>query len=323
MDENRRMLLILGILTVLTIGAITYIGLRTSGYVASDAQMFSLVFENATGIPDNADVRVAGIKIGSVQDMELAPGGAAVIIAIEPDFPVYSDAKAIIKSKSLLGERFIELQPGSIQPELESGAVIQDTVTPLRLEDLGEIMGPLFTNIDANEVQEAMQAMLDVFTENKEAFKEGGRALGILMTRLNRYVSSDEDMARLGDFMDSMTDLVIRLDNLTGKNEKELEQTLVSLAKVMADFETISAQMKEMSADFPEYGGDLGGILKKTNDLLEALNKFDSKRASLILKKVLQQEGLTFSVRGYSMEELREQMDEYEEIYATGGTASE
>jgi len=116
-NDNKKMLAWLGLMSILAVTAITYFAIKVGGISVGNQQRFRLVFANATGIPDNADIRVYGIKIGTVESMELAPDhGASVWIAIKPDSVVHQDARAVIKSKSLLGERFIELQPGAPKP---------------------------------------------------------------------------------------------------------------------------------------------------------------------------------------------------------------
>src|SRR5688572_19201274 len=89
-------------------------------------------FQEATTLAENADVRLAGVNIGKVRKKELNKGAAStrVDLAIEPRFaPLPSDTKAILRQKTLLGETYVELTPGSSgSPKLEDGKVLKGKV---------------------------------------------------------------------------------------------------------------------------------------------------------------------------------------------------
>lgn len=322
MNDNRKMLVLLGAMTIFAIFGFTYFALKIGAIDITSQQEFRLKFDSAIGIPDNADVRVYGIKVGSVRKMALAEDrGAYVWVGVQPDFKVYSDARAIVKSKSLLGERFIELQPGYGPERLNSGATVTDTITPLRLEDIGEIFGPLVTNIDAEQVQMAFGTLMDVIVENREAIREGGKAFATALTRMSDLIDDEQDIVRLKAFLDSLTDLTVRFDRLTRTNEAVLVSAIQDAGATMKNAKELTDRLNVMAEDFPEYSDDIKTLLKSSAKFLKDMEDFDSKKAGLILKKILQQEGLTFSVRGYSMDELKSHMDEYEKIMQSGPDA--
>jgi virulence factor Mce-like protein len=88
-----------------------------------------------------ADVRMAGLDIGKVKSIELARGrGAEVEMEIDPEFaPVPKDVKAILRQKSLLGQIYIELTPGTRDgPKMEDGEKIRakSIVEPVELDEI-------------------------------------------------------------------------------------------------------------------------------------------------------------------------------------------
>jgi phospholipid/cholesterol/gamma-HCH transport system substrate-binding protein len=98
---------------------------------------FKAAFPEASLLVQEADVRMAGVNIGKVKSKELGPGGRATIVEIELDdrfAPIGRDARAILRQKSLLGETYVELTPGSPGgKELDDGgtlprANVEDTV---------------------------------------------------------------------------------------------------------------------------------------------------------------------------------------------------
>ena len=85
-------------------------------------------FDDATQLADEADVRVAGVSIGKVVDKRLDPAGNRTVATLEldPEYaPLHSDAKAILRTKSLLGETFVEVTLGTKQAKpLQEGATL-------------------------------------------------------------------------------------------------------------------------------------------------------------------------------------------------------
>src|SRR3954452_13486738 len=77
---------------------------------------FQISFPEATQLGDYADVRTAGVSVGKVRGKKLDPAGNRTIVTIELSrrfAPLRSDAKAILRQKTLLGETYVELTPGS------------------------------------------------------------------------------------------------------------------------------------------------------------------------------------------------------------------
>jgi virulence factor Mce-like protein len=88
--------------------------------------MLRIPTDDASGIYAGSDVMIAGVNAGTVRGVSLGPGGEAVITAaINPSFaPVHSSATAQLRPKSLLGEMYVDLTPGTSGPALPSGAAL-------------------------------------------------------------------------------------------------------------------------------------------------------------------------------------------------------
>ena len=87
-------------------------------------------FSEATQLAEQSDVRISGVNVGKVQKIELSPDGdrAWATTAIDAQYaPLPEDTRAILRTKTLLGETYIELSPGDRQgPELEDGGVLPE-----------------------------------------------------------------------------------------------------------------------------------------------------------------------------------------------------
>ena len=86
-------------------------------------------FDNAEGINVGTDVRLAGIKIGTVtnQDLNAENFMARVEMTLDPKISLSDDTAAKITSEGLLGGKFIKLEPGGSETKLAEGSLLTIT----------------------------------------------------------------------------------------------------------------------------------------------------------------------------------------------------
>jgi phospholipid/cholesterol/gamma-HCH transport system substrate-binding protein len=102
---------------------------RTGGRGTAGAVRVTALFPSAVGVSPGTDVRVAGVKIGTVADQSLDPQSyqVAMTLAIDPKVKIPSDSSAAITSEGLLGGTYVALVPGGSETPLKSGDTILDT----------------------------------------------------------------------------------------------------------------------------------------------------------------------------------------------------
>jgi phospholipid/cholesterol/gamma-HCH transport system substrate-binding protein len=95
-------------------------------------------FRKAEGIDVGGDVRIAGVKVGSIASMELDPATffARVTVVVDKAVRVPEDSLAKITSASLLGNSYIAIDPGSSDLMLEPGEEISFTQSSVSVGDL-------------------------------------------------------------------------------------------------------------------------------------------------------------------------------------------
>ena len=86
-------------------------------------------FDNAEGINVGTDVRMAGVKVGTVVEQTLNRENfqAAITMMIEPGLQLTDDATAKVTAEGLLGSKFISLEQGGSETKLADGGVISNT----------------------------------------------------------------------------------------------------------------------------------------------------------------------------------------------------
>jgi phospholipid/cholesterol/gamma-HCH transport system substrate-binding protein len=87
-------------------------------------------FKEATQLAQQSDVRISGVSVGKVQDIVLAPNGERALAKVDIDDkygPLPADTRAILRTKTLLGETYVELTPGSRKgPKLPDGGTLPE-----------------------------------------------------------------------------------------------------------------------------------------------------------------------------------------------------
>lgn len=101
---------------------------RTGGGI-DDSFRVKALFPSANGVSVGTDVRVAGLKVGSVAAQRLDPQSyqAEVTLALNDHLQIPSDSTAAITTEGLLGGTYISLLPGGSETPLKNGDVIVDT----------------------------------------------------------------------------------------------------------------------------------------------------------------------------------------------------
>ena len=118
------------VIIFLAIGFFTY-AYKTAGLggLTGGGYRVSAEFDNIDGVAVGSDVRVAGIKIGTVTGQSLNPKSyqARVDMVLNPGIILAEDTSAKITSEGLLGSKFVALEPGGSEEKLVEGSVISYT----------------------------------------------------------------------------------------------------------------------------------------------------------------------------------------------------
>ena len=100
---------------------------RRAGSAQPTSYRITADFPEAATLAEESDVRVSGVTVGSVKELELPPEGNAtrVTIEIEPEFaPIAEDTRAMLRQKTLVGETYIELTPNAELEDPEAAAPV-------------------------------------------------------------------------------------------------------------------------------------------------------------------------------------------------------
>jgi phospholipid/cholesterol/gamma-HCH transport system substrate-binding protein len=108
------------------------------GGISGPAQTLTARFDRIDGLAPGADVRVAGVKVGSVTDQRIDPQTflAVLTLRIDANLRLPTDSSAEIASEGLLGGRFVSIVPGGAERIIADGGQITITQSAVSLESL-------------------------------------------------------------------------------------------------------------------------------------------------------------------------------------------
>jgi phospholipid/cholesterol/gamma-HCH transport system substrate-binding protein len=134
---------VLGAVVLVVAGMFVYFAYTTAEVQAIRGYEVSAAFYKIGGLNKGSDVRVSGIKVGTVSEQGLDPDtfDAVVKMSISSDVKLPTDTVASIASEGMLGGKYVRLEPGVAKTYIEAGGAITKTKDFRSLEDqVGEII---------------------------------------------------------------------------------------------------------------------------------------------------------------------------------------
>jgi phospholipid/cholesterol/gamma-HCH transport system substrate-binding protein len=134
---------VMGAVVLVAAALFLFFAYSTSQLRSVPGYQLTAQFENIDGIRDGSDVRIGGVKIGSVVSTTLDSKTflATVQMSVEPSVKLPDDTVAEIVSSGLLGDKYMSLVPGGSDKDLPAGGKIKFTQSSVSLEHLiGQMM---------------------------------------------------------------------------------------------------------------------------------------------------------------------------------------
>lgn len=138
MSESRAEVIAGAVVLAVAIGFVVYAGQLTGLGAAPRGYDLTASFRSLEGVTVGSDVRLAGVKVGSVSDIRLDPETfrAETVITLDSTIKLPDDSAVVIASEGLLGGNFVELMPGGSPFFFAPGAEIEDTQGAVSLVSL-------------------------------------------------------------------------------------------------------------------------------------------------------------------------------------------
>ena len=294
----RRLITLLALVPAVALLLVFGVGAEGGG----DSYRVRAIFDNVAAAVPGEDVKVAGAKVGVIETMEVTDDNkAAVTLAIEePGFvPFRANARCIVRPQSLIGEKFVECDPGDTAAEplarIEEGDGEGQYLLPLERTSSAVDLD-LVNNVLRRPFRERLAILISEFGTGlagrgedlneaihraNPALRETDRVLEIL-ARQNRVLAdlareSDQALAPLAREKERVTDFV-ESANATGQAtaarradiERGIERLpafLRELRPLMADLQGFAGQATPVMRDLNVAGEDISRLIEQLGPL--------------------------------------------------------
>jgi phospholipid/cholesterol/gamma-HCH transport system substrate-binding protein len=221
------------------------IPLKPEGY------RFTVPVKEATQLAVESDVRISGVSVGNVKALDLGSNGYAdATIEMDSAYaPIPDDTRAMLRQKTLLGETYIELTPGSKEaPTLPEGG----TLPPAQVADSVQL-DEIFRAFDPRT-----RAAFQAWMQGQAASLRGrGEDFSIALASLPSFADDGDRLLRLLDSQDvALSDFVrngAQTFNALSERSGQLRGTIDNAAKVFATTAERNAELQEIFRIFPTF----------------------------------------------------------------------
>ena len=229
--------------------------------------------DNVGGIKPRAGVLLAGVPVGSVADIQLAPDGKSVtmILKIYKDFPIYHDARFVIEQSGFLGDQFISVVPTANTLPLWTNNADVPCEAPFNLQEVARGAAGFIQRID--ETAKKLDASVtDLRTQVLNA--QTLASFGTSITNLKLFTESALDTvhningvvitnsAQVGLAVSNAVLFSSSLDELADSARVVLATNSVNLTQATKDIADATATFKQLAADLQAGRGLAGALLQ-------------------------------------------------------------
>jgi len=225
---------------VLFIGAVIYlrgIDLRAKQY------SLTVLYGNVSGLQTDDLVTVGGLAIGYVESMTLAGRNIAINLSVKTKVQLPRDSKAVLKSETIMGGKFIEISPGIDSVVLQNG----DTLAGVYEADLSELtatLAPISSNVLG--ILENVNSTFDEPTRMRiQSIVADLASSALNLEELIRLegARTDQALTDFGVFAHELSRFAKRLDTLAVDQRPNIDTSITAFARMAQNFDRVSARM--------------------------------------------------------------------------------
>lgn len=267
---------IIGAVSLAVIAALLLAAFRADDLpLIGGGETYYASFTEAGGLSVGDPVRIAGVRVGDVDTIELEDGEVKVGFKVQTDARFGETSQAHIKVQTILGQMFIALIPAGEGQLAEEAVIPSDrTQSPYNVVDAFEGLGETSQGIDTDQLANALTTLADLTRDAPEEFRaalDGLSSLSEVVVKrdaeLNSLLQNTERVSRVLDERDQdiialMEDSQVLFDALVARREA-IHDLLVSAT-------TLSRELKAFVA---ESRADLKPALTKLESVVDLLNK--------------------------------------------------
>lgn len=244
-------------------------------------QRIQVRFPSVVGLDDQAPVRIAGVRVGRVDGMRLVEREALVTLLLDQPITLTAGAGARIASTSLLGDKYVELDPGPADARpLPEGTVIEGT-TPVTFDQAMAKIDELAGSLSGTREGEGIGALLQSLQETSatirrlvEANEANVSATVANFERVSAVLSSE--LPRLTGQVER---LLTQVDAVVAENREALRDSLANIEQVTGEMQTSVDNLNVVTGRLARGEGTLGKLMTSEeahDSLVSTLDSIES-----------------------------------------------
>lgn len=265
---------------VVTAMLTVWIGRNITGGTHGARYELTATFDDVAGMYDGDDVKLAGLTVGQVTDIQVVDGRARVSFEVDEGVPLPEDSTVAVRWRNLIGQRFLGLQPGRAAELLGDGDTMENARNVVDLGQLVNQLVPLTRAVSPDQVNEILTTLLEAFEGNDETFDElladFDGVLGTLAERdatisqlLEDYDTISTSIASRDAQIAQMVDNLVAISETFAGNDELLDQALVELSTLSTGVDRILDQSADDLGQTLDHLGVLTGTAADHVDELE------------------------------------------------------
>ena len=136
--SQRGMELTVGVFVLAGLAALAYLSIRLGGLDLFETGTYDVTarFSSAAGLREGATVEIAGVQVGRVKAIGLEQNEALITLRLRSSVKLTQDTIASIRTKGILGDKYISISLGGSQSAIAPGGRIRETEPPVDIEKL-------------------------------------------------------------------------------------------------------------------------------------------------------------------------------------------
>lgn len=231
----------LGLFVTLGIIAIVTSIMLLGNFDLKSKYTINAYFDNASGLPKKAKVKIAGVDVGHIKNIVLENEKAKIILNISSDVTLYSDAKAKIVATGIIGTKYIEIDPGtSTNKILRDG----DTVEAMGVHSVEDMISNVVEQV--NKVLGSASSGI-----NEEFFKN----LSDTVKNLKRVSQTIADKEK------EIAQVIINFNKFSGDLAEVTSQNKEDIREIVLEMKKVSMQLDEFMTKINKGKGTIGTLV--------------------------------------------------------------
>lgn len=262
-----------GLFVAFSLVVIGYLIFRIEDFrlFGAEGQRIDVLFDSVAGLSQKAPVRVAGVRVGTVEDVALDGQRARVTLLLEQPLELTAGSRAAVANAGILGDKYVELIPGPSGAPALAGDVVLEGSAPVsfdealgRFDKLGEALTELTGDVSAGgDVGQTIRRLL----ENLEATSADIRELvaanrSQVDSTVENFQAFSEVLAReLPEVTDQLRQLLAHVDTVVVENRDELSGSLENIERLSGEIATSVDNLNHISSQIRSGEGTLGRLV--------------------------------------------------------------